>query len=84
MTAAPAPAPAKKLSYKLQRELEQLPDQIAVAEAKRDELATITAAADFYSRDQAEVQQVLADLAAAEVALEALEERWLELEEMSS
>ena len=38
----------------------------------------------FYSRDQAEVQQVLADLAAAEADLEALEERWLELEEMSS
>ncbi len=84
VTAAPAPAPARKLSYKLQRELEQLPDQIAAAEAKRDELAAITAGADFYSRDQADVQQVLADLAAAEAALEALEERWLELEEMSS
>ncbi len=77
-------APAKKLSYKLQRELEMLPDQIAEAEAKRDALADTAAQADFYSRDQAEVQKVLADLAAAEAALEALEERWLELEEMSS
>src|SRR5690606_16268366 len=84
VTTAPAPAPARKLPYKLQRELEQLPDQIAAAEAKRDDLAAITADADLYSRDQADVQQVLADLAAAEAALAALEERWLELEEMSS
>lgn len=77
-------AAVKKLSYKLQRELDMLPDQIAEAEEKRDALAAVTAEPDFYSREQADVQKALADLAAAEAALEALEERWLELEEMSS
>lgn len=73
----------KKLSYKLQRELDMLPEQIAAAEAKRDELVAISSAADFYSGDQEHIQQVLADLTAAEEHLDALEERWLELEEMS-
>ncbi len=77
-------ASAKKLSYKLQRELDMLPDQIAAAETERDALAAKTAEADFYAGDQAEVQQVLAALAEAEQKVEALEERWLELEEMAS
>ena len=79
-----AAAPVKKLSYKLQRELELLPDQIAAAEARRDVLAAQTTAADFYSGDAATVQSILAQLSAAEEALAQLEERWLELEEMSS
>ena len=81
---AKAAAPAKKLSYKLQRELDMLPDQIAEAEAARDALAEQSSAADFYAGDQDTVQRVLADLSAAEAKLEQLEERWLELEEMAS
>ncbi|WP_221799584.1 ATP-binding cassette domain-containing protein [Oceanobacter mangrovi] len=77
-------APAKKLSYKLQRELDMLPDMIAEAEATRDALQQQTGAADFYSGDQDKVQAALAQLAAAEQKLEQLEERWLELEEMAS
>lgn len=77
-------AAPKKLSYKLQRELDQLPDQIAEAEDARDALAQQTHAADFYSGDQDRVQQVLAALAEAEAKLESLEERWLELEDMAS
>lgn len=73
----------KKLSYKLQRELDMLPDEIAKAEAKRDELAAISSATDFYSGEQGRIQQVLADLSAAEEQLNKLEERWLELEEMT-
>lgn len=78
-----AAAPKKKLSYKLQRELDNLPDEIAKAEAERDRLAAITSAGDFYSGDAEQVQKTLADLAAVEEQLEALEMRWLELEEMT-
>ncbi|GGY58969.1 ABC transporter ATP-binding protein [Bacterioplanes sanyensis] len=74
----------KKLSYKLQRELDALPDQIAAAEAKRDELLALTSSADFYSQSSDYVQQQLALLTAAEEQLNQLEERWLELEEMAS
>ncbi len=76
--------PKKKLSYKLQRELDALPEKIAKAEAKRDVLAAQTADANFYNGDAEQIQAVLAQLAEAEGAVEALEERWLELEEMAS
>ncbi len=79
----PAAAPKKKLSYKLQRELDMLPEEIAKAEAERDRLAAVTSAGDFYSGDAEQVQKTLADLAAVEEQLEALEMRWLELEEMT-
>ncbi|MCA6064912.1 ATP-binding cassette domain-containing protein [Thalassolituus marinus] len=74
----------KKLSYKLQRELDMLPDQIAAAEAARDALAAKAGEPDFYSGDATEVQKVLEALGEAEQKVEALEERWLELEEMAS
>lgn len=77
-------APAKKLSYKLQRELEQLPEKIAAAEAKRDELLAITTAADFYSGDAEQIQASLLALTQAEEKLHSIEERWLELEEMNA
>ena len=75
---------AKKLSYKLQRELDMLPDQIAAAEAERDALAAKAGEADFYSGDADDIQTTLEALADAEKKVEALEERWLELEEMAS
>ena len=81
--AAPKAA-AKKLSYKLQRELDMLPDQIAEVEAERDALVEQSNAADFYAGDQETVQKVLAQLSELEAKLEALEERWLELEDMAS
>ncbi len=74
----------KKLSYKLQRELDALPDQIAAAEEKRDALQAQSSAGDFYSGDPEKVQEILAQLTASEEAIEALEERWLELEDMAS
>lgn len=80
----PKAAVVKKLSYKLQRELDLLPEKIATAEAKRDELLAITAAADFYSGDPEQVQTAIAALAQAEKDLHSIEERWLELEEMNA
>lgn len=74
---------SKKLSYKLQRELDQLPDKIQRAEAKRDELLAITSDVEFYAGDQDYIQTTLAALSTAEESLEELEMRWLELEEMS-
>ena len=77
------PAEKKKLSYKLQRELEQLPEQIANTEAKRDKVLAETQAGDFYSGDADYVQTTLAQLTELEEALDEMEGRWLELEEMT-
>lgn len=76
-------APAKKLSYKLQRELDELPKQIEALEAKQAELGEETGSADFYQKDNDYVTKKLAGLQDIEEQLEALEERWLELEEMA-
>ncbi len=74
---------AKKLSYKLQRELDELPKQIEQLEAKQAELGRETGSADFYQKDSDYVAAKLDELQAIEQQLEALEERWLELEEMA-
>jgi ATP-binding cassette subfamily F protein uup len=76
-------APAKKLSYKLQRELDELPKKIEALETKQAELGAETGSSDFYQKDNDYVQQKLAEVQQIEAELEALEERWLELEEMT-
>ena len=69
-----------KLSYKDQRELDQLPAEIESIEALISELQELIAAPDFYTQDTATVQQKLKDLNDAESRLEQRVERWGELE----
>ena len=73
----------KKLSYKLQRELDELPAKIEKLEEQRDELAAETSQNDFYQKDTDYVTKKLAELQAVEEELDTCEERWLELEEMT-
>ena len=74
----------KKLSYKLQRELDALPAELEAAEAELEALAAETAAADFYQQDHTHVTARLALLHEQERKLEALMERWVELEAMQA
>ncbi|MCC6202475.1 MAG: ATP-binding cassette domain-containing protein [Gammaproteobacteria bacterium] len=74
-TAAP-----KKLSYKLQRELDTLPTRIGELESAIAAAQQESSAAGFYQRPYAEVQEVLAALHAAQRELDAALERWVELE----
>jgi ATP-binding cassette subfamily F protein uup len=84
---APEPAPVeaqapakKKLSYKLQRELEALPGQI---DAKEQEIAALEAEmadAGFYQRPAEQTAAVIAKLEASQAELEAMVERWAELD----
>ncbi|QFT54632.1 ATP-binding cassette domain-containing protein [Microbulbifer sp. THAF38] len=70
----------KKLSYKLQRELDSLP---ALIEQLEEEIGTIEAeVADpaFYQQEQAEVQSRLNALAEKQAQLETAFDRWSELE----
>jgi len=75
------PAP-KKLSYKLQRELDQLPEQVEAAEAELERLHVLTSEPDFYAGDQAEIASTLEQLQQQEQLLERLMERWVELESL--
>ena len=83
--AAPAaPAAEKrgnKLSYKYQRELEALPAQIEAAEAEVARLTAAVQEADFYQQPQEAQQAGFAALEAAQQQLDALVERWMQLED---
>ena len=74
-------APKKKLSYKLQRELEAIPGQIDALEAEMAALQAETAAPNFYQRPPSEAQAVLDRLGSLQRELDQLIERWAELEE---
>jgi ATP-binding cassette subfamily F protein uup len=81
--AAPAGNPTakkRKLSYKDQRELEQLPVRIEQLEQRQQALEETIAGPEFYQQDRAEVDAVLADLNAVQDELEGVFERWAELE----
>jgi ABC transport system ATP-binding/permease protein len=70
----------KKLSYNDQRELDRLPGEIESLEAKITALQATIAQPDFYAQDNEKVQAELQQLKALESSLEALVERWGELE----
>ena len=78
------PASARKLSYKLQRELDDLPSVIESVEIQLEKVRNQTLDSDFYQRDYSETQPVLDQLADLERELEQHLERWGELEEMAS
>ncbi len=71
-----------KLSYKHQRELDQLPAEIEGLEMSIAELQKTVSAAGFYAQDKDRVQQTLRELADAEELLEHRVERWGELESL--
>ena len=73
----------QKLSFKDQRELNELPARI---EALETEIATLTAASNdpaFYQQPPQTVADALAKLAALNASLEAAYQRWSELESLS-
>ncbi|MGE8390825.1 MAG: ATP-binding cassette domain-containing protein, partial [Pseudomonas sp.] len=78
--AAVADASKKKLSYKLQRELEMLPGQIDAVEQRMAVAQEEVNAPGFYQRPIEETSAVLAKLEQMQSELDALVERWAELE----
>lgn len=73
---------SKKLSYKLQRELEALPVRLEELEAEIESLQTSVNDPSFFSKPVEETQPVLDKLSATEQELETAFERWEELEAM--
>ena len=78
VAATPAPAAAKprKLSYKEQRELDELPARIEKLEAEQISLATLLADADAYTRDPKGVAAAQARVASIDDELLVAMERW--------
>ncbi|QLB19338.1 ABC transporter ATP-binding protein [Mannheimia granulomatis] len=73
-----------KLSYKDQRELDELPAKMEALEAEIEALQTEVNSADFFAKDQAYTQAKLQQLADTELALEQAFERWEELENIKN
>jgi ABC transport system ATP-binding/permease protein len=75
-------APAVKLSYKFQRELDTLPALIDTLETELAILQEQTGNPDFYNQPFTETQPILDSLEEKQHALDTASERWVELEEM--
>ncbi len=73
---------AKKLSYKFQKEFDDLPKKIEQLEQKVEAMKEVVGATDFYSQSPKVVEEKLQLLAQLELELEACFERWAELEDM--
>ena len=78
--AAPAAAKPKKLSFKEQRELEQLPQQIADLETEQAAISARLADADLYRKEPGEVQRLNQRYAEIDEELMTALQRWEEIE----
>ena len=75
-----APKQRVKLSYKDQRELDELPARMEKLAAEIAKLESALADPDLFTRDAAKFQKTTDQLQAKQNELAASEERWLELE----
>ena len=83
--APPSSVPRKiRLSYRDQRELDELPDRIAALEARQQELQSIMAAAGFYQSGAERITEVTTELTQVSEDLETAFARWEELESLTS
>jgi ATP-binding cassette subfamily F protein uup len=78
------PTASRKLSYKLQRELDGLPNLIHQIEAEIAALHMEVSSPSFYRQEQATVQSRLELLTSAQERLDASMQRWLELESLQT
>ncbi len=77
---APASPAVKKLSFKQQRELQQLPQRIEQAEEQQAELELKIADPTFYQGEHQQVKRVLEQHGELQAELKKLYQRWAELE----
>lgn len=71
----------KKLSYKEQRELDELPETIADLESQIEQLQNSMAQPNFYQQEKSEITKANEQMSDLESKLESAFERWEELEE---
>lgn len=74
---------AKKLSFKEQRELEELPARIQQLEAELAELQTTVASPDFFRQSGPEIAKVTSRLETLQAELAEVYTRWESLEELA-
>ncbi len=80
VTSTDVQEPKKKLSYKLQKELDSLPREIETLERQISEVEVEMSQPDFYNAEQSAVQTTLTKLEELQAQLEVKFNRWEELE----
>jgi ATP-binding cassette subfamily F protein uup len=75
---------ARKLSYKLQRELDALPQEIDDLERRVTQLRAAANDPALYQKPRADMEQRLEELRSTEQQLDAAVERWAELEQLAA
>jgi ATP-binding cassette subfamily F protein uup len=78
--AAAAEAAPRKLTYAEKKELADLPDRIAAAERRLEEIDRRLSDPAFYAQPRGEHERAAADRAAADAEVKALYRRWEDLE----
>jgi ABC transport system ATP-binding/permease protein len=81
---APKNPSRKKLSFKEQQELSNLPELIAKLEAKQAELSQKVNSAGFYKKDPSVISAALTEVEVTDTKLEQAYRRWDELETLQS
>jgi ATP-binding cassette subfamily F protein uup len=79
-----APIKKKRLSYKEQREFDELPVKLETMESHKLTLDALVADPNFYGRDQNEVKNTLGELQALSEQIDAAYLRWEELEKLQA
>lgn len=69
-----------KLSYKEQRELNELPERIQTMEKELSELQILTSSADFYKKSDTDITSTMNRMAELTKMIETAYQRWQELE----
>ncbi|HSH27593.1 MAG TPA: ABC transporter ATP-binding protein, partial [Wenzhouxiangella sp.] len=82
--AKPGPKKPAKLSYKLARELEALPEKVESLEAKMAVFTEQMNEPDFYRQDAAAITRHTAEVEALQAELDAAYDRWEELESLAA
>ncbi len=76
----PPKSAERKRSYKEQRELDLLPEQIEKLEVEQQQLVNLTSESDFYQQEKHIVNQTMSRLTEIETELAKAFQRWEELE----
>ena len=69
-----------KLSFKVKKELDDLPKQIEVLEETLAKLQQLTSTAEFHAGDREEIKSKMAELTSIDEQLQEKYQRWDELE----
>jgi ATP-binding cassette subfamily F protein uup len=75
------PAERTKMTFKEKKEFETIPDDIAAKEKRKEELVALIHDPEFYQQQAHKAAEVNKEIESIDADLEALFDRWMELEE---